>query len=110
LGPLPELNETSFTEVSESHAATYTGRYWAEPGAYVDVVYGESGFALGGPRDGDYTLHGPAGLASDPAVSDTNSFRTVGGRGAGELAEFSLDSNGRAESFRLGGFLYKQVD
>ena len=110
LGPLPELNEPPFTDVSESDAAKYTGRYWAEPGAYVDVAYVESGFVLGAPRTGDYTLHGPAGLASDPTVSDANSFRTVGGRGAGELAEFALGSNGKAGSFRLGGFLYKRVD
>ena len=110
LGPVAEVNESSFTEVSDSDAAQYTGRYWAEPGAYVDVVYGTSGFALGAPRKGDYALHGPAGLAYDPAVGDTNSFRTVGGRGAGELAEFAIDSNGKAKSFRLGGFLYKRVD
>ena len=110
LGPVAELNESSFTEVSDSDAAQYTGRYWAEPGAYVDVVYGTSGFALGAPPKGDYALHGPAGLAYDPSVSDTNSFRTVGGRGAGELAEFAIDSNGKAKSFRLGGFLYKRVD
>jgi len=106
LGPVAELIETPLTDVSESDAAKYAGRYWAEPGVYVDVVYGKSGFALDSPRDGDYTLHGPAGLAYDPAEGDTNSFRTVGGRGAGELVEFTIDSNGKAESFRLGGLLY----
>ncbi len=110
LGPIVELNETNLVTVSEEDSAAFVGRYWAEPGAYVDVVYNENGFSLGSPRDGDYTLHGPAGLASDPSVADANSFRTVGGRGAGELAEFSTTESGKAESFRLGGFLYKRVD
>jgi len=110
LGPVAEPNETDLEPVSEQDAAAFIGRYWAEPGAYVDVIYGDNGFGLGSPRDGDYTLHGPAGLAIDPSVSTDNSFRTVGGRGAGELAEFAMNDKGKAESFRLGGFLYKRVD
>jgi len=110
LGPVAEQNVTNLAAVSEQNAAPFTGRYWAEPGVYVDVVYDENGFALGAPRQGDYTLHGPAELASDPSISIVNSFRTVGGRSAGELAEFTLNSNGKADSFRLGGFLYKRVD
>ncbi len=110
LGPVTEAEVTNLVVVSEQQSAPFAGRYWAEPGVYVDVVYGENGFALGAPRDGDYTLHGPAGLASDPSISDANSFRTVGGRSAGELAEFTLNSTGKADSFRLGGFLYQRVD
>ncbi len=110
LGPIPESVGTDLTEVSEQFAAHFIGRYWAEPGVYVDVVYGEDGFGLALPREGDYTLHGPAGLATDRSVADSKSFRAVGGRGGGELAEFSTDSEGKAESFRLGGFLYKRVD
>jgi hypothetical protein len=37
-------------------------------------------------------------------------FRIAGGRGAGELAEFALDNDGRPCSFRLGGFLYRRID
>lgn len=110
IGPVIEPSESNLVPVSEQTAAVYVGRYWAEPGAYVDVVFNNDGFGLGAPRKGDYTLHGPAGLASDPAVADSNAFRTVGGRGAGELAEFAIDDQGKAESFRLGGFLYKRVD
>lgn len=110
LGPVTEQTETNMQPVSEQDAAPFIGRYWAEPGAYVDVVYGKAGFGLGAPQEGDYTLHGPAGLAIDPAVAEAGAFRTVGGRGAGELAEFSVSETGRAESFRLGGFLYKRVD
>ncbi len=110
LGPVPEPNETNLVTVAEQDASAYLGRYRAEPGAYVDVIFGDNGFGLGAPRKGDYTLHGPAGLASDPAVTDSNAFRTVGGRGAGELAEFSMNEQGKAEWFRLGGFLYKRVD
>jgi CubicO group peptidase (beta-lactamase class C family) len=110
LGPVAEEVHTNLVTVSENDAAPFTGRYWAEPGAYVDVVYDHTGFGLGAPREGDYTLHGPAGLAIDPVVREPGTFRTVGGRGAGELAEFSMGATGRAESFRLGGFLYRRVD
>jgi len=110
LGPVAEADENDLEAVTEADAAPFLGRYWAEPGAYVDVAFGDDGFGLGAPRKGGYTLHGPAGLASDPAVNDSTSFRTVGGRGAGELAEFSLNDEGKAASFRLGGFLYKRVD
>ncbi|MBT4125093.1 MAG: beta-lactamase family protein [Chloroflexi bacterium] len=110
LGPVAEPDTSDLVAVSEQDASPYLGRFWAEPGAYVDVVFSDGRFGLGSPREGDYTLHGPAGLASDPAVADSNSFRTVGGRGAGELAEFFMNDQGKAESFRLGGFLYKRVD
>ena len=110
LGPVEEQVESDLVEVTEQDASPFLGRYWGEPGVYVDVVYGESGFGLGTPDEFDYSLHGPAGLLSDPAVNEATSFRTVGGRGTGELAEFTLNSDGKAESFRLGGFLYKRVD
>jgi D-alanyl-D-alanine carboxypeptidase len=106
-----ETVESSFVTVAEADAAPFVGRYWAEPGAYANVVFGESGFGLGAPSLGDYSLHGPAALQSDPSVNAVSSFRLVGGRGAGELAEFSLnDDDGKTESFRLGGFLYTRVD
>jgi len=95
--------------VTNDVARKYIGRYWVEPGAYVDVVYEEGELKLGAPREGDYTLHGPAGLQIDPVVTSENSFRVVGNRGAGELAEFSLGSDGSASEFRLGGFLYRKV-
>ena len=109
LGPVPESGESPLEPLSEQDAAPYLGRYWAEPGAYVDVVYENGSFGLGSPREGDYTLHGSAGLARDPSTNQEGAFRTIGGRGAGELAEFSLNSDGKAESFRLGGFLYVRV-
>ena len=110
VGPLPEPNENELESVSENDAAPYLGRYWAEPGAYVDVVFKGGEFGLGNPRQGDYTLHGPAGLAKDPSVASVHSFRTLGGRGAGELAEFTVPTCGKAESFKLGGFLYVRAD
>ncbi|HIM61053.1 MAG TPA: class A beta-lactamase-related serine hydrolase [Dehalococcoidia bacterium] len=110
IGPVAEQVASDLGDVSQDHASRYLGRYWAEPGAYVDVVFGETGFGLGTPGQGDYSLHGPADLKNDPAVGDQRVFRIASGRGAGELAEFSLDRNGRPESFRLGGFLYKRID
>ena len=110
IGPVAEQVASDLGDVSQDHASPYLGRYWAEPGAYVDVVFGETGFGLGTPGEGDYSLHGPAELKNDPAVGDQRVFRIASGRGAGELAEFSLDRNGRPESFRLGGFLYKRID
>jgi len=110
IGPVAEQVASDLGDVSQDHASRYLGRYWAEPGAYVDVVFGETGFGLGTPGEGDYSLHGPAYLKNDPAVGDQRVFRIASGRGAGELAEFSLDRNGRPESFRLGGFLYKRID
>lgn len=110
IGPVAEEVATSLVPVLEDRASSFLGRYWAEPGAYVDVVFDEQGFGLGAPRKGDYTLHGPAGLAIDPSIAEGNSFRVVGGRGAGELAEFTVGSDGRAKTFRLGGFLYRRVD
>lgn len=109
LGPVEESSESNLTDVASDIAEKYTGRYWAEPGAYVDVIYEQGGLKLGAPREGDYTLHGPAGLQIDPAVTSENSFRVVGNRGAGELAEFSIGSDGGASEFRLGGFLYRKV-
>jgi D-alanyl-D-alanine carboxypeptidase len=110
LGPVEEKIESNLLTVSEQSSAPYVGRYWAEPGVYADVVFGEAGLSLGAPREGDYMLHAPGGLRSDPTVSDDASFRVVGGRGTGELAVFSLRDDGKAGSFRLGGFLYKRVD
>ena len=110
IGPVAEQVASDLGDVSQDHASRYLGRYWAEPGAYVDVVFGETGFGLGTPGQGDYSLHGPADLKNDPAVGDQRVFRIASGRGAGELAEFLLDRNGRPESFRLGGFLYKRID
>jgi CubicO group peptidase (beta-lactamase class C family) len=110
LGPVDDPRESDLVEVSPDQAARYLGRYWAEPGAFADVVYDDSGFGLGAPRKGDYTLHGPAVLKTDPAVDDQYVFRVEGGRGAGELAEFSVTDAGSVESFRLGGFLYRRVE
>jgi len=109
-GPVGDHVESNLIEVTEQDASSFIGRYWSEPGVYIEVVYGESGFGLGSPGENDYSLHAPAGLQIDPAVNDSSSFRTVGGRSAGELAEFTLNSEEKAESFRLGGFLYKRVD
>lgn len=112
LGPVEEHVESTSVNVSRDRATPYVGRYWAEPGVYVIVLYddAEAGFGLGPPGQGDYALHGPAALKIDPTVADQNAFRIEGGRGAGELAEFSLGEAGRAVSFRLGGFLYRRVD
>jgi D-alanyl-D-alanine carboxypeptidase len=110
LGSVDEPVVTDLVDVSSDQASSYVGRYWAEPGAYVDIVLGDTGFGLGAPGEGEYSLHGPAALKIDPTVAAGSSFRVSGGRGAGELAVFSLDDDGKAESFRLGGFLYKRVD
>jgi CubicO group peptidase (beta-lactamase class C family) len=112
LGPVEDHSETSLVQVSREQATPYVGRYWAEPGVYVDVVFDEAGtgFGLGAPPQGEYDLHGPAGLKIDPTVNDQHSFRLDGGRGAGELAEFATGEAGKPESFRLGGFLYTRVD
>lgn len=110
LGAVPEIEKLDLLDVSAASTEAFVGRYWAEPGAFLDVIVGDSGFELGAPRDGDYTLHGPALLKSDPTVDDANSFRLVGGRGAGELAEFKIDDIDHMVSFRLGGFLYRRVD
>lgn len=112
LGPVEERVESVLEEVSQDRAEPYVGRYRAEPGVYVDVVHDDAGpgFGLGAPTQGDYTLHGPAALRVDPAVGDQHAFRVEGGRGAGELAEFSLSETGTAKSFRLGGFVYRRVD
>jgi D-alanyl-D-alanine carboxypeptidase len=110
LGSVEETVESDLIEVSEQDASPFVGRYWAEPGVYSEVVYGKSGFAIAAPGQGGYGLHGPAGLQGDPTIADGKSFRLVGGRGAGELAKFTTGEDGKAESFRLGGFLYKRVD
>ena len=110
LGPVAEQIVSDLSDVSREQASPYLGRYWAEPGAYVDVVFGETGFGLGAPGEDDYSLHGPADLKIDPSVGVQRAFRIAGGRGAGELAEFALDNDGRPCSFRLGGFLYRRID
>lgn len=109
LGPVEEPTESSLLDVSSEQASKYLGRYWAEPGAYADVVFDGHGFGLGPLREGDYGLHAPARLKHDPRVRDEHSFRVAGGRGAGELVEFSLGKDGHVESFKLGGFLYRPV-
>jgi hypothetical protein len=86
------------------------GHYWAEPGIYVDVLYQDGELSLVSPRETDYSLHSPTDLQVDPSVGARDSFTVVGGRGAGELAEFSLDDSDKAKAFRLGGFLYRRVD
>ena len=86
------------------------GHYWAEPGIYIDVLYQNGELSLVSPREIDYSLHSPADLQADPSVSVGDSFRVVGGRGAGELAEFSRGDSDKVKAFRLGGFLYKRVD
>ena len=110
LGPVAEQIASDLSDVSREQASPYLGRYLAEPGAYVDVVFGETGFGLGAPGEGDYSLHGPADLKIDPSVGVQRAFRIAGGRGAGELAEFALDNDGRPCSFRLGGFLCRRID
>ena len=112
LGPVEEEATTGLVDVTQDNAAPYVGRYWAEPGVYVVVEYDEtgSGFRLGAPGQGEYGLHGPAELKIDPSLEDHHSFRLQGGRGAGELAVFSQVDDGTAESFRLGGFLYRRVE
>lgn len=112
LGPVEEQVESVLDDVSQDQATPYVGRYWAEPGVYADVVFdGDgAGFGLGTPGRGDYSLHAPAEMKIDPVVADRHAFRIEGGRGSGELAEFSFGSAGRAESFTIGGFLYRRVD
>ncbi|MDA1280078.1 MAG: serine hydrolase [Chloroflexi bacterium] len=110
LGPVAERAESELIDLTEAEAAGYVGRYWAEPGVFVDVVYSDSELRLDDPREGDYTLHGPAALKKDPTAKVGSEFKVMGGRGAGELAKFSLGESGKPESFRLGGFLYRIVD
>jgi len=110
LGPVEEQTLSTLKDVPEQQALSFLGRYWAEPGVFVDVVYGDTGFGLGAPKYGDYGLHGPASFKCDPALMSESTFRVERGRGAGELVKFLLDNNGRSEAFRLGGFLYKRID
>ena len=112
LGPIEDRIGPALANVSQDRSAPYVGRYWAEPGFYLDIVYddAESGFGLGAPDRGDNSLHGPAELKIDSTIADPHAFRVEGGRGAGELVEFSLGEAGQAASFRLGGFLYRRVD
>jgi len=110
LGPVEDRTESGLEQISPDQAAPYLGRYWAEPGVYVDVVYDDAGPGFGlGVGHGDYTLHGPAQLKSDPSVAGSHVFRLEGGRGAGELAEFLPGEAGKTTSFRLGGFLYRRI-
>ena len=110
LGPVVEQTSSGLEDVDEQKAQSFLGRYWAEPGVFVDVVYADTGFGLGAPKEGDYGLHGPACLKRDPGIENDLSFRVEKGRGAGELVEFSQDTSGKVKDFRLGGFLYKRVD
>ena len=110
LGPLAEQTSSALEDVDEQQAQPFLGRYWAEPGVFGDVVYGETGFGLGTPKEGDYGLHGPACFKRDPGIKSDLSFRVERGRGAGELVEFSQEISGKINDFRLGGFLYKRVD
>ena len=110
LGPVSEKLQTDLHPLSEDRARAYLGHYWAEPGIYVDVLYQNGELSLVSPREIDYSLHSPADLQADPSVSVGDSFRVVGGRGAGELAEFSRGDSDKVKAFRLGGFLYKRVD
>jgi CubicO group peptidase (beta-lactamase class C family) len=110
LGPVPEKLQTDLHPLSEDRARAYLGHYWAEPGIYVDVLYQDGELSLVSPRETDYSLHSPTDLQVDPSVGARDSFTVVGGRGAGELAEFSLDDSDKAKAFRLGGFLYRRVD
>jgi hypothetical protein len=110
LGSVAEQTSSGLEDVDEQQAQPFLGRYWAEPGVFVDVVYADTRFGLGSPKEGDYGLHGPACFKRDPGIDSDLSFRVEKGRGAGELVEFSKATSGKVKDFRLGGFLYKRVD
>jgi len=79
------------------------GRYRAEPGIVVDVVWRAGALRLVAPP-GEVELHAPVTL--EPVAGKARTFRLVAARGAGELASF-VETDGRP-TFSIGGFTYRR--
>lgn len=77
----------------------FTGRFRAEPGLLVDIVWRDGSLAFH-VDPGRYSLHAPGLL--EPIPGREGAFRVRGGRGAGEEVAFDR----AAASFDLGGFHY----
>jgi CubicO group peptidase (beta-lactamase class C family) len=83
----------------------FLGPYLAEPGIWVSVEWRDGNLRLVVPAGQAYSLHAPAVLLPD-GVNDT--FRVVGGRGAGEQVVFERH-NGRVSHYELGAFVFKKL-
>ncbi|MFT5369791.1 MAG: D-alanyl-D-alanine carboxypeptidase [Candidatus Latescibacterota bacterium] len=80
------------------------GLYCAEPGIWVSVEWRDGQLQLVVPAVQAYSLHAPAVLLP---VIDTDTFRVVGGRGAGERVVFER-LNGQVTHYELGAFVFKK--
>lgn len=81
------------------------GLYFAEPGIWVSVEWRDGHLKLAVPDGKAYSLHAPADLLP-LMVADT--FRVVGGRGAGEQVVFER-TNGQVTHYELGAFVFKKL-
>ena len=82
------------------------GLYVAEPGVPVHMAVRDGQLRLESSPLWPYPLH--TGGILEP-TDDSLVFRIRGGRGAGEVARFDVDDQGRATGFSLGGFAYRRV-
>ena len=80
------------------------GRYRAEPGIDADIEWRDGALRLLAPA-GSFPLHAPVELV--PVAGRERVFRLAHGRGAGEIAAFTQDGDGRP-GFELGGFAYRR--
>jgi len=81
------------------------GLYFAEPGIWVSVVWRDGALRLEVPQGHASSLHAPAVLKP---ISETDLFRVVGGRGAGELLLFKREDD-QVVSYELGAFLFQKM-
>jgi hypothetical protein len=80
----------------------FTGRFRAEPGVLVDVVWRDGALRFH-VDPGRYSLHAPATI--EPVAGHDGTFQVSDGRAAGETFAF----DGDAATFELGGFRYRRV-
>jgi D-alanyl-D-alanine carboxypeptidase len=85
--------------------ADMLGLYCAAPGIWVSVVWRDNKLQLQVPKGQAYSLHAPAVLK--PVEED--SFRVVGGRGAGEKVVFER-CQGQVIQYELGAFVFKKLN
>ncbi|MBT5830121.1 MAG: beta-lactamase family protein [Candidatus Latescibacteria bacterium] len=80
------------------------GLYCAEPGIWVSVEWRAGKLQLVVPDGKAYSLHAPADLL--PLI-ESDTFRVVGGRGAGEKVVFERNG-GHVTHYALGAFVFKK--
>jgi len=80
----------------------FTGRFRAEPGVLVDVVWRDGALRFH-VDPGRYSLHAPAWL--EPVEGRDGAFVVRSGRAAGEEVTFAADG----ATFELGGFRYERA-